>query len=87
MKQPALADRVAVPFVDLNRMNEPIRAELLEAVSALVDSGAFVNGPAVGSFEEAFASYCGRPMPSASPAASTRSGSRSSPPGSGRGTR
>ena len=58
MKQPALADRVAVPFVDLNRMNEPIRADLLEAVSALVDSGAFVNGPAVGSFEEAFASYC-----------------------------
>ena len=58
MKQPALADRVAVPFVDLSRMNEPIRAELLEAVSALVDSGAFVNGPAVGSFEEAFASYC-----------------------------
>ena len=58
MHQPALTGRIEVPFVDLNRMNEPIRAELLEAVSALVDSGAFVNGPAVGSFEDAFAAYC-----------------------------
>jgi dTDP-4-amino-4,6-dideoxygalactose transaminase len=58
MSQPALTDH-AVPFVDLNRLNEPVRAEFLEAVSALVESGAFVNGPAVGSFEQAFASYCG----------------------------
>jgi dTDP-4-amino-4,6-dideoxygalactose transaminase len=57
MSQAALTDHV-VPFVDLNRLNEPVRAEFLEAVSALVDSGAFVNGPAVGSFEQAFASYC-----------------------------
>jgi len=58
MTQPALTGQISVPFVDLNRMNEPIRAELLQAISALVDSGAFVNGPAVGSFEQAFASYC-----------------------------
>jgi dTDP-4-amino-4,6-dideoxygalactose transaminase len=58
MNQPALTGQVTVPFVDLHRMNEPIRVELLEAVSALVDSGAFVNGPAVGSFEDAFAAYC-----------------------------
>jgi dTDP-4-amino-4,6-dideoxygalactose transaminase len=57
MSNPALTD-ITVPFVDLNRLNEPVRAEFLEAVSALVDSGAFVNGPAVGSFEQAFASYC-----------------------------
>ena len=57
MSQPALTDH-AVPFVDLNRLNEAVRADFLEAVSALVDSGAFVNGPAVGSFEQAFASYC-----------------------------
>jgi dTDP-4-amino-4,6-dideoxygalactose transaminase len=57
MSQAALTDHV-VPFVDLNRLNEPVRAKFLEAVSALVDSGAFVNGPAVGSFEQAFASYC-----------------------------
>jgi dTDP-4-amino-4,6-dideoxygalactose transaminase len=57
MSNPALTE-ITVPFVDLNRLNEPVRAEFLEAVSALVDSGAFVNGPAVGSFEQAFASYC-----------------------------
>ncbi len=57
MGQPT-RDHVAVPFVDLNRLNEPIRAEMLEAVAALVDSGAFVNGPAVASFEQAFATYC-----------------------------
>ena len=33
MSQPALTGRLTVPFVDLNRMNEPIRAELLEAVA------------------------------------------------------
>ena len=58
MSNPALTHRLPVPFVDLNRLNEPIRAEFLEAVAGLLDSGAFVNGPAVGSFEHAFASYC-----------------------------
>lgn len=58
MSQPALAGQIAVPFVDLGRANEPIREELLEAVSALIDSGAFVNGPPVAEFERAFASYC-----------------------------
>lgn len=58
MNQPALADQMAVPFVDLNRLSEPIRGELMEAIAALIDSGAFVNGPAVATFEEAFASYC-----------------------------
>lgn len=57
MAQPTL-DQVTVPFVDLNRLNEPIRVDFLDAVSALVDTGAFVNGPAVASFEQAFASYC-----------------------------
>jgi dTDP-4-amino-4,6-dideoxygalactose transaminase len=58
MSNPALTHRLPVPFVDLDRLNEPIRAEFLEAVAGLLDSGAFVNGPAVGSFEHAFASYC-----------------------------
>src|SRR5205807_4291518 len=33
--------------------------ELLESFSALIDSGAFINGPAVREFEEAFADYVG----------------------------
>ena len=88
MSQPALTGQITVPFVDLNRMNEPIRAELLEAVSALVDSGAFVNGPA-GRLVRA--GICrrtaGPPTRSASRAASTRFGSRCSPPGFARETR
>ena len=36
MNQPALTGQITVPFVDLHRLNEPIRAELLEEVSALV---------------------------------------------------
>jgi len=58
MTHPTLTDEITVPFVDLGRMNEPIRAEFFEAVAGLIDSGAFVNGPAVSSFEQAFASYC-----------------------------
>ena len=41
MTQPTLSGQITVPFVDLNRMNEPIRGELLQAISALVDSGGF----------------------------------------------
>ena len=58
MSHPALTGQIAVPFIDLARMNDPIRAEFLDAVAGLIDSGAFVNGPAVASFEQAFASYC-----------------------------
>lgn len=58
MSQPTLAGQVAVPFVDIRASNEPIRAVLLDAVSALIDSGAFVNGPAVADFERSFAAYC-----------------------------
>lgn len=59
MSQPALAGRTTVPFVDLRASNEPVREELLAAVAELIDSSAFVNGPAVASFERAFAAYCG----------------------------
>ena len=58
MSHPAPAGQITVPFVDLGHMNEPVRADFLEAVADLVESGAFVNGPAVGSFEGAFAAYC-----------------------------
>lgn len=59
MTQPAVADSVGVPFVDLRHSNDPVRDEVLDAVSALIESGAFVNGPAVAEFEQAFAAYCG----------------------------
>ena len=41
-----------VPFFDLQRQTERIRAELAEAVMGVVDSGQFILGPAVGRLEE-----------------------------------
>jgi dTDP-4-amino-4,6-dideoxygalactose transaminase len=48
-----------VPFLDLGAIHCDLKDELLESFSALIDSGAFINGPAVAEFEEAFAGYVG----------------------------
>lgn len=55
------ADRrlVRVPFVDLSSQTRAVRSEVLADVGCLLDDGAFVNGPAVAAFEEAFAEFCG----------------------------
>ena len=50
---------VAVPFLDLSHMHAPLKDELMREVGALLESGAFTNGPLVTSFETAFAAYCG----------------------------
>jgi dTDP-4-amino-4,6-dideoxygalactose transaminase len=52
--------RIAVPFVDLRSSTEAIRDALLADVAELLDTGAFVNGPAVESFEHEYAVACGR---------------------------
>lgn len=48
-----------VPFLDLGFTNRAIKHDVLDDLSALIDTGAFINGPAVHEFEEAFARYCG----------------------------
>lgn len=48
-----------VPFVDLGASHARLRSEILEDIEALLDSGAFTNGPPVADFEHAFAAYCG----------------------------
>jgi len=48
-----------VPFLDLHAIHDGLKADLLEAMSALIDAGDFTNGPAVAEFEQAFAEYCG----------------------------
>jgi dTDP-4-amino-4,6-dideoxygalactose transaminase len=48
-----------VPFLDLTGHHRPIRAELQEALDAVVDGSQFILGPAVERFEERFASYLG----------------------------
>lgn len=50
-----------VPFLDLRPMHEPLKDAILRELAGVLDSGAFVNGPQVAAFEEAFARYCGSP--------------------------
>ncbi len=48
-----------VPFVDLRRRDAGLRAELDEALAAVVDDGRYVGGPRVEAFERDFAAFCG----------------------------
>jgi dTDP-4-amino-4,6-dideoxygalactose transaminase len=51
---------VSVPFLDLGPSHAPIKEQVLSEIAALIDSGAFTNGPQVAAFEAAFASFTGR---------------------------
>lgn len=48
-----------VPINSLQRHVAPLRAELVAAAMAVIDSGHYVLGPGVAAFEQAFADYCG----------------------------
>jgi dTDP-4-amino-4,6-dideoxygalactose transaminase len=48
-----------VPFLDLSCMHATLKDDILAELGLLVDTGAFTNGPAVQSFEDSFAIYCG----------------------------
>jgi dTDP-4-amino-4,6-dideoxygalactose transaminase len=48
-----------VLFLNLQKLHEPIAADVSAAMSEVIASGAFVLGPDVGQFEAAFAGYCG----------------------------
>lgn len=47
-----------IPFLDLKIQYQQIQSEVNRAIQAVIDSGAFVNGPATKQFEKHFASYC-----------------------------
>jgi dTDP-4-amino-4,6-dideoxygalactose transaminase len=47
-----------VAFLDLKAQLATIREEVDRAIREVLDSGAFIGGPAVESFEEEFARYC-----------------------------
>ena len=49
----------AIPFLDLQAQNEPLRAEIDAALGRVVESQRFVLGPEVEAFETEFARYCG----------------------------
>jgi len=50
---------VAIPLVDLKSQYAAIGAEVEEAVRSVVESSAFILGPAVEQFERSFAEFCG----------------------------
>src|SRR6478672_11569959 len=50
---------VAVPFLDLAPSHRPLKEAVLAEIGALIDSGAFTNGPPVKEFERAFAVFTG----------------------------
>ncbi len=48
-----------VPFVDLKSQYHAIKNEVDDAIQEVISNTAFVGGPTVKNFEEAFANYCG----------------------------
>jgi dTDP-4-amino-4,6-dideoxygalactose transaminase len=48
-----------IPLVDVKAQNDELRNEIGKAVGAVVQSGAFILGPQVEEFEEAFARFVG----------------------------
>src|SRR5688572_6621581 len=49
---------MSVPFLNLKAQHQNLKAEILAAVSEVLDSAAFAGGPYVARFEEEFAKYC-----------------------------
>ena len=50
---------MTVPFVDLKSQYLGIKSEILSAIEMLLDTGQFVLGKEVATFEEEFADFCG----------------------------
>lgn len=48
-----------IPFLDLKSVNEQYNNELKEACSRVIDSGWYIMGKELESFEEGFSNYCG----------------------------
>src|SRR4051794_33838706 len=48
----------SVPFFDGAPMMDGLKEDMLADISALIDSGRFINGPDVAEFEASFAAYC-----------------------------
>ena len=49
------AERVNVPFLDMRPMHDPLRDGIVADLATVIDANAFINGPQVAAFEEAFA--------------------------------
>lgn len=52
-------NKPSIPFLNLRAQHDPLRAEMMSAIEAVIDSSAFAGGPFVAQFEEEFATFCG----------------------------
>jgi len=50
---------MTIPFLDLKKVNKQYRNELIRAITEVVDSGWYVRGDRVKTFEYEFSTYCG----------------------------
>ncbi len=48
-----------IPFLDLKFMNTQYKKEMLQATQNVIDSGWYILGKEVTSFEQEFAKFCG----------------------------
>jgi len=51
-----------IPFLNLSREYEELRAEIEPAVQRVMAAGSYILGPEVGEFERRFTQYCGVPF-------------------------
>ncbi len=49
---------MVIPLIDLKAQYSNIKAEIDQAIRGVIDSTAFIGGPQVSDFEQAFAAYC-----------------------------
>jgi len=49
---------IKIPFLDLALINRQLRSDLIDAFTDVIDSGWYVNGEKLNSFEKEFADYC-----------------------------
>lgn len=57
-KNTNIQTKLNVPYTDLASQTAEIKAELLEMVEQVLDSGHYILGPQVAKFEKEFAQYC-----------------------------
>lgn len=50
---------MSIPFIDLKTQYSRVSGQVLEGIAKVLDSGAYINGPAVAQLEERLARYCG----------------------------
>jgi dTDP-4-amino-4,6-dideoxygalactose transaminase len=54
-----MSTKMTVPMLDLSAQNQPLRAQIMDAIGRVVDSGRFIMGPDVERFETEIAAACG----------------------------